>query len=526
MTDNHISRRDAFLQFAAFGAAAPLALNLAAIGSAAAANATDYKALVCVFLLGGNDSHNMLLATDADSWSRYWTARWTGVDPIGLMPPRTPKVAVGSNSGVTGRTVSSKSNPEYWGGVLPVAPKTAQAWPAGTKVAAGGAARTFAVHPLMPNTQALFNQGRIGALANVGTLLAPLTKAQYQAGAASGAPVPPRLFSHSDQQSAWQSGQVGGVGVTGWGGEIEDSFAAQGATGLDFMSVTTAGQSVFPAGATVQPYRVNVAASGGSALSINVLSQKGSYNGSTTMLAALKSTILPAAGSLPNDLATDYATTVARSVSTSGTFGAAIAGAGSVPAPGPFTNPLTGAVMDNPLADQLYATAQTIAVHGTLNVNRQVFFASLGSFDTHDAENSRQSLLLAQVDHALAYFDGAMNAIGLGNAVTTFTASDFNRTFTTNGDGTDHGWGGHHLMMGGAVKGGDIYGQYPTLGIDVTGGFQNPNGIGTALLPTTSVDQYLGTMAAWFGVDAGSLANIFPNLAGFGTQNLGFMKTS
>ena len=168
MTVNHISRRDALRQFAAFGAAAPLAMNLSAIGSAAAATApTDYKALVCVFLLGGNDSNNMLLGSDADTWSRYWAARWTGVDPIALMPPGTPKVAVGSSSTVTGRTVATTSDPEYWGGILPIAPATPQPWPAGTKPNADGSARTFGLHPLMPLTQGLFNQGRLAALARM-----------------------------------------------------------------------------------------------------------------------------------------------------------------------------------------------------------------------------------------------------------------------------------------------------------------------------------------------------------------------
>ncbi len=525
MSEHQTSRRDFLLQFGAFGAAAPLALNLSAIGAAAAATGpTDYKALVCLFLLGGNDSNNMLLATDGDSWSRYWASRISGSDPIALMPPGTAKVAVGSKSPTTNRTISSTSNPEYWGGVLPIVPATPQPWPAGTKVAAGNAPRTFGLHPLMPNTQTLFNSGRLTTLANVGTLLAPLTKAQYQVGAPA-QPVPPRLFSHSDQQSAWQSGQVGGVGTTGWGGEIADTFSASAGSGVDYMSITTTGQSVFPAGKVVQPYRVNVAATGGSALKINILQSKGSYNGSTTMLSAISSVILPAASTLTNDLAADYVSTVSRSVATSGAFSAAIASS-SVAAPPPFTNPLTGAVVDNNIADQLYAVAQTIAARGALSVNRQVFFVSIGSFDTHDAQNSRQSLLLAQVDHALAYFDGVMTSIGMNNAVTTFTASDFNRTFVTNGDGTDHAWGGHHLVMGGAVKGGDIYGQYPTLGVDVPNGFQNPNASGNALIPTTSVDQYLATMATWFGVPSSSLATIFPNLANFPIANLGFMQAS
>jgi uncharacterized protein (DUF1501 family) len=158
-----------------------------------------------------------------------------------------------------------------------------------------------------------------------------------------------------------------------------------------------------------------------------------------------------------------------------------------------------------------------------------VFFVQLGGFDTHDGENPRQGLLMAQVDHALSYLDQALAAVGLGDKVTAFTASDFNRTFTTNGDGTDHAWGGHHLITGAAVKGGDIYGTYPTLGVDrpasgATPAFVNPDAAGAAFIPTTSVETYLATMATWMGVTDAQLATIFPRLAAFPVKNLGFMR--
>lgn len=514
------SRRD-LLQFAALGAAAPLAADLALVGrTAAAAAPSGYRALVCVFLQGGNDANNLLLATDADTWGRYWAARWRGTDPIALMPPGTAPVAIGSKSSVTGRTVTATDNPEYWGGVLPITPATAQAWPAGTQPTAGGAARTFAINPLMPLTQSLFSQGSLGFLANVGPLLSPLTKAQYLANSPS---TPPRLYSHSDQQATWQSGQVAGTGASGWGGLIADAESSVSPSGVDFISITTAGGVVYPAGKTVNSYRVNVTSTGAAAQLINVLQKTGTYNGSPLVLSALAQTILPNTSMLTNILAADYADIVARSVQTAKTFSTAIAGAAGVaPAPTAFTNPLNGKVVDNPLADQLYAVATTMAASSTLAVNRQVFFVQLGGFDTHDGENSRQSLLLAQLDHALNYFAAAMKTMGLDGAVTTFTASDFNRTFTTNGDGTDHAWGSHHIVMGSAVKGGDIYGQYPTLGIDTTT-WNNPNAVGNALIPTTSADQYLATLATWLGVPAGSLPAIFPNLANFPTANLGFM---
>ena len=225
---------------------------------------------------------------------------------------------------------------------------------------------------------------------------------------------------------------------------------------------------------------------------------------------------------------------MAHSLQSSTVFGSALAAAGgpytTVPVPPAFTDPISGKVAGNPLVDQLQAVVQTAAAHAALGVQRQVFFVQYGSFDTHDEENSRQGLLLAQLDHALAYLDSALTKVGLPDAVTAFTASDFNRTFVTNGDGTDHAWGGHHLISGGAVKGGDIYGTYPTLGVDKaasgsTPAFANPDGIGTALIPTTSVEAYLATMAIWLGVTAAQLTGIFPRLAAFPKSDLGFMKS-
>ncbi|NDC59793.1 MAG: DUF1501 domain-containing protein, partial [Alphaproteobacteria bacterium] len=179
----------------------------------------------------------------------------------------------------------------------------------------------------------------------------------------------------------------------------------------------------------------------------------------------------------------------------------------------------------NSLATQLQTVARMMAAAPSLGINRQVFFVSLGGFDTHDIQNQTQPNLLAKVAHAMAYFDGALGNIGgrnMRDAVTTFTMSDFSRTFTTNGDGTDHAWGGHHLIMGGAVRGGDIYGQFPTVGVDRTG-FANPNMSGNIMIPTTSVYQMAATLGRWFGVPDAQLTTIFPNLANFAQRNLGFL---
>ena len=198
-----------------------------------------------------------------------------------------------------------------------------------------------------------------------------------------------------------------------------------------------------------------------------------------------------------------------------------------------FNEPLQNETADNPWAAQLFTIAQMIAAGSAaaasgLGAKRQVFFAAVNQFDTHDNQNPREALNLAQLAQALVYFDAALaNIDGAGkdmrSSVTTFTASDFSRSFTANGSGTDHAWGGHHLIMGGAVNGGDMYGQYPTLGIDKPG-FNNPDISGANMIPTTSVDQYGATLGLWFGVSPTDLNTVFPRLGNFSTPNLGFMK--
>lgn len=526
------SRRSLLAGIAAYGAAAPLAMNLSAIGKAAAQSAgagAPYRALVCIFLQGGNDSNNLLLATDQGSFAQYWAARISGSDPIALMPPGTPPVPIGGTSSVTGRTVKTTDQPEYWGGVLPITPATPQLVPAANKVTAADQPRTFALHPMLSATRGLFAAGKVAAIANAGTLLAPLSKADYQHPAAT-TQVPQRLFSHADQQAAWQSGQLDGA-ATGWGGLMADTFQPATTGGGDFASITTAGNTPFPQGAATKSFRVSYGSNKATAQTITLAVAKGTYNESATFLDELRASLQDASSA--NQLVQTYAAAVTHSLQTSTVYDSALAAAGgpyaTVPAPPAFTDPIAGKVADNPLADQLEAVVQTAAAHAALGVQRQVFFVQYGSFDTHDGENPRQGLLLAQLDHALAYLDTALTQAGLSQAVTAFTASDFNRTFTTNGDGTDHAWGGHHLVVGGAVKGGDIYGAYPTLGVDKaasgsTPAFVNPDMAGTAFVPTTSVEAYMATMAAWMGVTPAQMATIFPKLANFPTQNLGFMK--
>jgi uncharacterized protein (DUF1501 family) len=481
-------------------AGAPLGINLAAIGAAAAQTTTppaDYKALVCIFLFGGNDATNMVLPTDADSWTRYQNARNQGAQPIALLAAGTPP-----------DTTAARGTPAFLGGVLPITPKTAQAFPAGT---AGAGARTFALHPLLTSTQSLFTQGKAAILANVGTLITPTTKAQYLG---KQVPLPRSLFSHNDQQSEWQSGAAEGAQV-GWAGQMGDLLASANGANAIFTAISTSGNAVLLAGNTILQYQVSAAG----AVGINGIGGASLF-GTAAGPAALRNVITtPSSTSL---YPADYAAVVNRSIAAGATLNSALAGV-TVTAPTQYTNPITGNLANNPLATQMQTVTRIIAAAPALGVKRQVFFVSIGGFDTHANQNGVQPNLMAQLDHGLAYLYNTLAGLGLANSVTAFTMSDFARTFTTNGLGTDHAWGSHHFVVGGAVNGGDIYNQFPTVGVDLAA-FNNPNAVGSgALIPTASTDQYAATLGAWFGVTPANLATIFPNLAHFTPTNLGFV---
>jgi uncharacterized protein (DUF1501 family) len=495
------------------GSAAPFALQLAAAGSAAGQSAPDYKALVCVFLFGGNDGHNTVLATDQDSFGRYFAARNTGQDPIALMPVGTAPTPVGQISPVTGRVATLKT-PEAWGGVLPIVPATAQAIPAGTNATS----RTFGLHPFLGPVKTLFDQKRLAIMTNVGTLIQPTTKVQY---VAKSVPVPANLFSHNDQQSTWQANAIEGA-QSGWGGRMGDMLASMNGSSTLFTAVSIAGNAVFLSGQSIIQYQLSTAASP----AVTITGAQGSSLFGAS-LAPTKVKDLITDTTLASNFASDYSGIVARSIGATATVNSAFTQpiVTAVAAPSPYTNPITGNATTNTLALQLQTVARMVAASTTLGVKRQVFFVSLGGFDTHDTQNITQPNLLAQLAHAFNYFDGALANIGGVDRraqVTTFTASDFSRSFTTNGDGTDHAWGSHHFIMGGAVKGGDMYGQYPTIGVDL-GSFTNPDATGNATIPTASVDQYAATLGTWFGVSSSALDLIFPNLRSFSSRNLGFV---
>jgi uncharacterized protein (DUF1501 family) len=510
----HDASRRVFLRHAgvlsaAGAAAAPLALNMAALGSAAAQSAGDYKALVCIFLFGGNDSLNMVLPTDAASWANYTAVRNQAPDSIALLAPGTAPVGT-----------AAAGSPARLGGVLPIAPANPQG-------------RTFALHPAMGALRTMFDTDkRLAILANVGPLIMPTSKAQY---AQSSYPKPASLFSHNDQQNTWQTFKPEGATI-GWGGRLGDLLAARNSRSV-FTCISASGNAVWLSGQTVQQYQIS--ANGAIRLGADA---NGRVYGSTDVAAALQRIVTGTRGG--HVLETDLAAVSLRSIDAEATLSTALKAPsdplfGTAPASGTYNaandpklqydNPLTGAKSLNGLAQQLQVVARMIdaASAAGIGAGRQVFFVSLGGFDSHDLQNRNNADLMARLAHGMRYFDTALGAMGAQTKVTAFTASDFGRTFTSNGDGTDHGWGAHHFVMGGAVKGGDVYGNFPVLGAKNTNNNNfdsSPNQIGNgSLIPEISVDQLGATLARWFGVSDADALTVFPNLANFSTRNLGFM---
>lgn len=476
-------------------AAAPFALNLASLGSAAAQSTGDYKAIVCMFFYGGNDSSNMVLRTDTASFAEYTRLRNNGSDPIALLAPGTAPV-----------NNATRGSPAKLGGVLPIVPKFTN----GLLGSSENAPNTYALHPVMGETQSLFAAGRLAIIANAGPLIVPLTRDEYKN---NSKPRPQALGSHNDQQSTWQALGPEGVKV-GWGGHLGDLVASSN-TNSSFTSVSASGNNVYSAGQNVFQYQVG----GGGSVQIGGLS--GALFNSTAASTTLKSIVTSDNQHL---FAKEYSSIVQRSITAQATFQSAFA-ASTVTVPSTYVQPSTGNNQQNGLAQQLQTVARVINARTAIGAKRQIFFVSMGGFDTHDNQNAGQADLLARISHALGYFDNALASMPGGdmrNNVTLFTASDFGRTITTNGDGTDHGWGSHHFVLGGAVKGGEIYGRFPffTLNDGLGMGKDSAN---NAYLPSTSVDTIGSTLGRWFGVSDGDLGTVFPNLRNF-PKDLGFLK--
>ena len=477
LKDKHQQSRRQFLRTASLATmsgmyASPIILGLNSLAAMAQGNgASDYKALVCVFLQGGNDGHGTVIATDAASFSAFTTAR----------------------SGAPGLAYPLAN-------LLPISPNTPQS------------GRSFALNPYLNGVQNLFSAGRAAVVANVGTLIAPASKAQVQA---NSVPLPASLFSHFDQTAAWQAiASNGGSGEhVGWGGAVADLIESMNFNSNSmFTCISTAGIALFLAGEA--SFQLNVTPAG----PIPISGLANPLFGSQAGTQALNS-ILTAEET--NLFAKEYEVVVNRSMQAQALLASSMLPAGptGVPNPPQYLDPTTNMLADNPLAASLQTVARIIGGRMSLGVNRQIFYVQIGSFDTHDGQATTHAKLLTQLGQALEYFDGQMQTFGLGNNVTTFTASDFGRTLTCNTDGTDHGWGSHHFVVGGAVKGSDMYGQYPVVGAN------QANDVGAGrLIPTTSVDQYGGTLARWFGLSDGQVKTVFPNFGNFGSSPyMGFM---
>jgi uncharacterized protein (DUF1501 family) len=426
--------------------------------------ASDYRALVCVFLNGGNDGNNMFV--DLNQYTSYATAR--GVD----------------------LTIAQAS-------FLPVSPAT------------GG---SFGFHPNMPEVQALFNSGKLAVLCNQGPLVEPLTKTTYQNGTGK---KPLQLFSHSDQVGLFQTAIANAVSQTGWGGRLADKTVALNGAATFPNNVTIAGVNLFLTG--VDTRQLAVADSNTSLANVLILNNA---PGATSGEISSRVSSFNELRTMDNNFKLVKASSDIRS--------------SSIQTDNALSNvnpTLTTVFPNTGLGRQLKQVALLIKActdpFAGINMKRQVFFTQIGGFDTHSDQISGQVSLLTQVSAALKAFFDATVELGVSDKVTTFTMSDFGRTLQPSGTGTqvgsDHGWGNHQFILGGAVQGHALYGAYPTLalgGPNDTDSGSSPRG---RWIPTTSVEQYAATLATWYGLSSADLPAVFPLIGRFPTANLGFL---
>ena len=437
------------------GAAAFGQLGEFAASAAHASTAGDYKALLCIFLYGGNDTNNVVIPIDTAGYANYAKLRSTIAIPQAQLLP----------------------------------------------LSVSGGTPAYGLHPALPGLQSLWNAGHMAIVNNVGTLVQPLTKAQYLA---TNTVKPDSLFSHIDQQQQWQASISNTAELpTGWGGRLSDQLASLNVNALVPPMISAGGNNLFVTGAASQalviPTSGTFGLSGYSNSSADTarrsaLAQLLNIDSQANLVKAAQNVMtgaLASSAALNPILTTTDATMTARFGTLTGNF-----------------------------SQQLLAIAKVIEARSSLGASRQVFLATLGSFDTHSNELNEQQTLLAELDAGLTAFHGAMADIGAGSSVTSFTLSDFSRTMlpNTNG-GTDHAWGANHLVVGDAVHGGQLYGTMPELAL---GGPDDAAEEGR-WIPTIAVDQYAATLASWFGADATTLASVLPNLVSFSPGTLGFV---
>ncbi len=506
-------RRAGHLAFT--GAALPTAINLAALGEAAAfSDPSDYKALVCVFMYGGNDYANTLIPYDDLSYKSYQTIRGTK----GSDQQNGIALAKASLLPLDGNPLS----------------------------AVGSTDLRYAMHPSMTGLRDLYAAGQAAVLLNCGPLIKPITKTDYNNRVSQ----PPKLFSHNDQQSIWQSSSPEGSTI-GWGGNIGDlAMSKKSNTNPLFTCISVTGNAVFLSGDEALSYQVG----SGGAVKINSVGATAYPYGFQSVGAAMEQ--LTTTTGRSHLLEDEYNKVTQRAVGAESAITKAIQSTNSTRInnanvfPAPFDKFGSG----NPLADQLRMVARLISARETLGNKRQVFMVSIGGFDLHDNLIDGHTRNMGRVSSAIKAFYDALGALPNGatvaNSVTTFTTSEFGRTLSSNGDGSDHGWGGHQFIVGGAVNGGKFYGYAPPVSVagnqwndpaEVKSDPMNQFHVGQGrLLPTTGVDQYAATLAKWFGVEEGEMtgrSSILPFLDNFGgtlsnngvninyARDLGFMKS-
>lgn len=462
-----LARRDFLKRSAAMAAmGSPFGLSLAGMADAAAASASDYKALVCVYLQGGNDHGNTITPYDDANYKAYQALR--------------PTVAL-SQSSLAATALTACKN---------------------TILNSAGSSCMFALAPQLAPLWPLFNAGQLAVQLNVGPLVEPTTRAMYLANP-NAATLPYQLMSHQAQTAEWQADESP-AGTTGWAGRLSDVYVGQNGSQsvLTSINASTLGAPLFSGGVSTQVYTT-----GDTALlpSVSAIAGKSLF-GSAACASALSS-LLTSASADPFE--STYSSLFSTALATVSTVNSALAGAPSLASQ--FPNQTL-------LDKQLQQVARLISIAPGLGIRRQVFFVALGGFDTHDGLTTAHPPLLTQLGNALAGFYAAMVSLGQQNQVTAFTLSEFGRAMESNVDGSDHGWGSHHLVLGGAVKGCQVYGTAPIL---ANGG---PDDIGQGrFIPSTSVDQYAATLGAWFGLSATQLQAALPNLKNFPLQNLGFV---
>ncbi len=418
--------------------------------SAFTAPADDYRALVCVFLYGGNDSNNMVIPLDTERLALYSSVRKNlALAPDTLLAVETPSGA------------------------------------------------PYGLHPNLPELRDLFKSGNLAVAANVGTLIAPTTRDQYL----KQAQLPANLFSHSDQQAAWQSSAAQGSATTGWGGRLADQMAYRNAPSTFPVLLSVAGNALFSVGEHSRPATVIPGATLGLQGYADNAAARARYQSLTELLTFDSGAALVEQANLSMKQGLDNASVLNDALS----GGTALA----------TTFPTTS------LGSQLQQIARIIQVRQQLGMTRQIFFASLGGFDTHTVQLTTQDNLFTQLSQAIGAFYKATQELGVEQSVTTFTESDFSRTFQPNSNGgTDHAWGSHHLVLGGAVKGGEVYGKFPTLAL----GGPDDAGSEGRWIPALATDQYAATLAYWFGLSPQLASALLPNIGNFPTADAGFMN--